>query len=185
SSTAPGSLRVLHLPNPVVQDFQQFAYRLDLWIDKQERVLLLEIEQRRKEEQAQARAREQAEANKALTQQQREAKAAAQIAAWRQEAGFQGSFTEASIGPQGELVWFLDLDGRGRIIVHGQERTFHGSLRGARVADHGDDLELAVRDDYWSEDDPQLTRFRVLAGAAPASRLAWLERLQSMIVNLG
>jgi hypothetical protein len=46
------------------------------------------------------------------------------------------------------------------------------------------ELEIGVRDDYWTEDDPQLLKFRILAGSTPENRLAWKERLEILIRGL-
>jgi hypothetical protein len=189
------TLRIDHVPNPIARDFQLFAHRLHLWIDKLEHAILMDLEARRKaeEERVKAEAREAAIAlgkfkddpKVVLTEEQREARAAAQIASWREAAGFKGSSTEVSINARGKVVWFVDLDPAGRIILHAADRTYYGSLKGARVTSLTGELEIAVRDDYWTENEPQLVSFKVLTGAAHESRRAWKERLDILIKNLG
>jgi hypothetical protein len=43
---------------------------------------------------------------------------------------------------------------------------------------------VAVRDDYWTEDDPRLVAFRILGGASPDLRRAWKERLDILVQHL-
>lgn len=186
-------LRLEGIPPPIANDFQTFANTLQTWLDKVEHGLKMEIEAARLREEEQARAKEAAEraaqaqqaAELVLTDAQREASAATQIAAWRAAAGFQGSATEVSIEPNGKIKWFVDLESRGRIILHANNRTFSGSLQGATVGILGDELEVGVRDDYWTEDDPIMTTFRILGGAAPDVRRAWKERLDMLVQSLG
>ena len=188
---ARSSLVIRDVPNPIAEDFQHFINRLNLWIDKIEHGVLIEIERRRKEEEERARAEAlaAAKAKKAapavLSEPEREAKAAAQVEVWRQKAGFKGTSSEISIAPTGDVTWFIDLHPTGRVILHAGSRTFHGSLQGARITPLAGELEIAVRDDYWTEDEPQLTPFRVLAGTTPENRLAWKERLEILVRGLG
>ena len=188
-------LRIEHVPNAIAADFQLFVARLQLWIAKMERTILIDLDARRKAEEETARAEAKAAAaakkgmsstttNGPLTDAEREARAAEQIASWRKVAGFKGSSTEVSIGPAGEVVWFIDLDPGGRVILHAANRTFHGSLKGAHVTVLAGELEIGVRDDFWTEYDPQLVTFRVLSGVAPEARLAWKERLDILIRSL-
>ncbi len=185
------SLHIDHVPNPIAQDFQNFANRLNHWIDKIEHSIKLDIEKRRKEEEERARLEllAAAKAKKSpavsLTDTEREAKAATQIDAWRATAGFKGSSTEVSINADGVVAWFIDLHPAGKAILHAGKRTFHGSLQGAKVTVLTGELEIGVRDDYWTEDEPQLLTFRILAGTPPESRLAWKERLEILIRDLG
>ena len=46
-------------------------------------------------------------------------------------------------------------------------------------------VELGVRDDYWTEDEPLLATFRILGGASPDVRRAWNERLDILVQSLG
>lgn len=185
------SLVIDHVPNPIADDFQHFANRLNLWIGKIEHGIKVDIERRRKEEEERARAEAlaAAKAKKAapviLTDAEREAKAGAQVEVWREAAGFKGSSSEISIDASGEVVWFIDLHPTGRIILHSGKRTFYGSLQGAKVMPLAGELEIGVRDAYWSPEEPQLTPFKVLAGTTPENRVAWKERLDILIRGLG
>ena len=189
---APGetsSLRIDHVPNTIAHDFQSYTHRLLLWIDKLEHNLRIDVEKRRKEDEERERAEALAAKAKknapvALTEAEREAKAAAQIEIWRDKARFKGSSTEMSIDAHGDIVWFIDLHPTGRVILHSKKRTFHGSLEGAKVTALTGELEIGVRDDYWTPDDPQLLKFRVLSGATPENRQAWKERLEILIGGL-
>lgn len=153
----------------------------------------MEIEAIRLREEEAARAKEKAEreaqaaqdANAVLSDEQREARAAAQIAKWREAAGFKGNASEVSTEPNGDIRWFIDLGSGGRAILHANKRTFIGSLRGSVVDSLGGELELGVRDDYWTEDEPRLVTFRILGGASPDLRRAWKERLDIVVQNLG
>jgi hypothetical protein len=184
------SLRIEHIPNAIAHDFESYANRVLLWVDKLEHNLRLDVDKRRKEEeereraQAQAAAKAKKNASVALTDAEREAKAAVQIEAWREKARFKGSSTEISIDANGDIVWFIDLHPTGRTILHSNKRTFYGSLEGAKVTALTGELEIGVRDDYWTEDDPQLLKFRILAGSTPENRLAWKERLEILIRGL-
>ena len=79
----------------------------------------------------------------------------------------------------------IDLHPSGKVILHAEKRTFHGSLKGASVNGFGTELEVAVRDDYWTEDDPRLVAFRILNGSKPEARRAWKERLDLLIHSFG
>jgi hypothetical protein len=120
-----------------------------------------------------------------LSEADREARAGAQIEKWRAAAGFKGTSTEVSFDARGRITWLIDLDPTGRVILHAGNRTFHGSLKGATVTGIGSEMEVAVRDDYWSEDDPRLVAFRVLGGTTPENRRAWKERLELLVQSLG
>ncbi len=183
------SVRIDHVPDAIAHDFQSYANRLLLWVDKLEHNVRIDVEKRRKEEEERERAEAQAakarkNAPAALTEAEREAKAAAQIEVWRDKARFKGSSSEMSIDANGDIVWFIDLHPTGRAILHANKRTFHGSLEGAKVTALTGELEIGVRDDYWTEDDPQLLKFRILSGTTPESRLAWKERLEILIRGL-
>jgi hypothetical protein len=186
-------LRLEGIPAPIAKDFQTFANTLQAWLDKVEHGLKMEIEAARLREEEAARAKEKAErdalaaqaANVVLSDEQREARAAEQIAKWRLAAGFKGNATEVSIEPNGDIRWFVDLGSGGRAILYADKRTFSGSLRGAVVNAVDGELELGVRDDYWTEEDPQLATFRILGGASPDVRRAWNERLDILVQSLG
>ena len=108
-----------------------------------------------------------------------------QIEKWRAAAGFKGTSTEVNYDARGKIEWLIDLDPTGRIILHAGKRTFYGSLHGATVVGIGNELEVSVRDDFWSEDDPRLAAFRVLGGTNAEVRRAWKERLDLVIQSLG
>lgn len=197
SAVERSTLQISHVPNVIAHDFALFALRLEHWIDKMEQTILRDLETRRKEEEERQKAEAKAAAAAAkgksktpagsagvLGEDERQAKAAKQIAAWRATAGFKGSTTEFSVSPQGEVVWLIDLDPGGRVTLHGSNRTFHGSLRGAKVTALTGELEVSVRDEYWSDDDPRLASFKILAGVSPEVRQAWKERLELLIRSL-
>ena len=106
------------------------------------------------------------------------------IEALRKAAGFKGSSSEVSLDARGKIQWFIDLDSSGRAILQSGSRTFHGSLKGAKVTTLTGELELGVRDALWTEDDPQLSNFNIMAGAKAETRLAWKERLEILIRSL-
>lgn len=184
-------LRLDHVPDPIATDFQQFANGLRAWIDKVEHQMAAQAqEQLQRAQEAAAAAAGLAvdpveDTSVPLTDADREARAGAQIEKWRQAAGFKGTSTEVSFDARGQIVWLIDLDPAGRVILHAGKRTFYGSLKGASVTGIGTELEVAVRDDYWSEDDPRLVAFRVLGGATPETRRAWKERLELLIQSFG
>lgn len=185
-------LRLDDVHASIAQDFQRFANGLQTWLGKVEHGLKREIEDQRQREEAEAKAAARAAAaakvaqtpDVVLTDEQREAMAAEQIATWRAAAGFKGNATEVSIEPTGAIRWFIDLDPTGRVILHADHRTFNGSLMGATVTSLGGEVEVAVRDDYWTEDDPRLVAFRILGGASPDLRRAWKERLDILVQHL-
>lgn len=183
-------LRLDPVPDPIAADFQQFANGLRAWIEKIEARLAADLAaQRQREEEAATVAAGLAaavapDAPIPQTEDERKALAQIQLDKWRQAAGFKGSSTELSFDERGRIVWLIDLDPSGRVILHAANRTFHGSLKGASVTGIGAEMEIAVRDDYWSEDDPRLVSFRVLTGAAPEVRRAWKERLDLLIQSL-
>lgn len=183
-------LRLNRVPDPIATDFQVFANGLRAWIDKIERVLAAEVAaQREREEQTLAQtaglAQEPVDDSAVpLSEADREVRAKAQIEKWRAAAGFKGTSTEVSFDARGQIAWLIDLNPSGQVILHAAKRTFHGSLRGATVTGVGTELELSVRDDYWSEEDPRLVAFRILGGATPENRRAWKERLELMIQGL-
>ncbi len=184
-------LRLNRVPDAIAVNFQQFANGLRAWIEKVEQQLAAQVqEQRNREAEAAAAAAGFAVAPEEdptvpLSEADREGRAAAQLEKWRAAAGFKGSSTEMSFDGRGQIVWLIDLEPTGRVILHANKRTFHGSLRGATVTGIGAEVEVAVRDDYWSEDDPRLSAFRVLTGSSPENRRAWKERLELLIQSLG
>ncbi|MDP2371659.1 hypothetical protein [Rhodoferax sp.] len=172
------------VPEPVAMSFQNFANRVQLWADK----ITHRLEQDRLEQQL-----KEEEAARAALERQRLAEAdgktpddteghqidfTAQIAKWRKVAGFSGAFSDVSTDAQGRVVWFIDFGNDGRITLHADKRTVHSTLRGASIVSIGAELEIGVRDEYWTEDDPTLTKFRVLQGLPPDERRAWKDRLE-------
>lgn len=185
------TLRLDQIADPVAQDFHAFANRLRVWIDKIDAQWEAQEEARRlreQEEATKAKGLEQAvteDLDRPLTEQERDARVGAQIEKWRAAAGFKGTSTEVSYDARGMIEWLIDLDPTGKVILHAGKRTFYGSLRGATVVGIGNELEVAVRDDFWTEDDPRLAAFRVLGGTHAEVRRAWKERLDLVIQSLG
>lgn len=184
-------LRLDHIPDPIAADFQQFANGLRAWIDKIEQRLATQAAEHRRQAEIEAAkaagvAAEVAEDPTApLTEEERQARATLQLEKWRREAGFKGNATEMHVDARGRIEWLIELEPTGRAILHAADRTFHGSLKGATVTGIGSEIEVAVRDDYWSEDDPRLVAFRVLGGATAETRRAWKERLDILVQSLG
>jgi hypothetical protein len=184
-------LRIDRVPDPIATQFQQFANGLRAWIDKVEQQLQAKVAEQRKLEQEAAAAaagllvEPEEDPTIPLSEADREARAAAQLEKWRAVAGFKGTSTEMHFDPRGQMVWLIDLHPTGKVILHADKRTFHGSLKGATVNGFGTELEVAVRDDYWTEDDPRLAPFRILEGSKPEARRAWKERLDLLIQSFG
>jgi hypothetical protein len=180
-------LRIDRVPDAIAVNFQQFANGLRAWIEKVEQQLAAKVaEQRQREQEAASAAaglmvEPEEDPTIPLSEADREARAAAQLEKWRAAAGFKGASTEMHYDNRGQMVWLIDLDATGKVILHAGKRTFHGSLKGATVNGFGSELEVAVRDDYWSEDAPRLVAFRILGGSKPESRRAWKERLDQLI----
>ena len=104
--------------------------------------------------------------------------AAAQIAQWRQAAGFVGKHSLHQTDANGVVLWFVDLAEDGRITLHADKRTIHSTLRGARIVSTGSELELGLRDAYWTEEEPELSTFRLMAGVPANERRVWKDRLE-------
>lgn len=190
AATERSELRLDGVPDPIAVDFQQFANSVRAWIEKVEQQLAAQMVAQRQREAEEATAAAGLAADPPedtsvpLSVADREARAAAQIEKWRAAAGFKGTSTEVSFDERGQIVWLIDLDKTGRVILHANKRTFHGSLKGASVTGIGTEIEIAVRDDYWSEDDQRLVSFRLLGGASAEIRRAWKERLEILIQSL-
>lgn len=184
-------LRIDRVPDPIATQFQQFANGLRAWIAKVEQQLQDKVAEQRKLEQEAAAAaagltvEPEEDPTVPLSEADREARAAAQLEKWRAVAGFKGTSTEMEFDTRGQIVWLIDLHPNGKVILHAEKRTFHGSLKGASVNGFGTELEVAVRDDYWTEDDPRLVAFRILNGSKPEARRAWKERLDLLIHSFG
>lgn len=179
-------VRLAPVPAVVAASFNQFAGQLRLWVDKLERNLALQAEQ-----EAHSLAAEAANLARAEAKAKKDAELAnavpldptAQIALWRQEAGFSGT-SETGFTDDGRLAWFIDLDPRGRVILHADKRTLYTTLLGATVKPLGAELEVGVRDQFWSEAEADLQVFRLFKGAHSDVRRAWKERLQITVDKL-
>lgn len=179
-------LRLEGVPEPVAANFQQFAGQIRVWVEKLDHNLGLQMQlrQQRAEAEAAAQARALARAQKAEEQPpQPDLEPAAQIALWRKAAGFSGT-SDVGYTEDGKIDWFIDLDPRGRITLHADRHTLHTTLLGATIASLAGELEVAVRDDYWSEAEPELQSFRLFKGAHSDVRRAWRERLEILCDKL-
>jgi hypothetical protein len=168
-----------HVSAKVGQAFAEFARPIAVWIDKLE-------ERRAKEEAAKPKPAEVAE-DQAAAEAAAEAKDSAinteltteaQVAQWRKSAGFTGTSSDIGLDDKGKIVWFIDLDPTGRIILHSERRTAFSNLLGAEFVSLGGELEVTVRDTFWTEAEPEMQSFRVLKGRSPDERRAWKERLE-------
>jgi len=179
-------VRIDKVPAPVAAQFAAFAGQLRVWVDKLE---LRIAAQRRAEDEAKEEAEKEAgkeakrkagasdnppapEAHKELLTPEQ------QVAQWRKAAGFSGTSSEIGLNDKGGILWFVDLNPTGRITLHSNNRTIHTTLAGASITSLGGELEVGVRDDYWSEEEPELRRFRILKGLPPDERRAWKERME-------
>lgn len=173
-------VRLAPVPAVVAGSFNQFAGQLRVWVDKLDHNLALQVEQEAQRQAAEAaiQARAQAKAKKdAELAHAAPLDPAAQIALWRQEAGFSGT-SETGFTDDGRLEWFIDLDPRGRVILHADRRTLYTTLLGASIKPLGAELEVGVRDQFWSEAEADLQVFRLFKGTHSEVRRAWKERLQ-------
>ena len=175
------------VPASVAKSFEAFSNRIQIWADKLERRLKADLAERtqkeedtaRLEQEAKRRAEDDAEqaAQSALESSQELANE--QVARWRKAAGFRGTHSEVSIDATGRVHWFVDLTDDGRITLHANKRTIHTTLLGASFLPEKLDLEILVRDDYWSAEDPTLKSFRVFDGLPPDGRRLWKDRLEA------
>jgi hypothetical protein len=179
-------LRLAPVSSVVAASFNQFAGQVRLWVDKLDHNLAMQVQQ---EEQrlaaeaailarAEAKAKKDAELANAVP-----VDPATQIAQWRQEAGFSGT-CETGFTEDGRLDWFIDLDPRGRVILHADNRTLYTTLMGATIQPLGAELEVGVRDQFWSEAEADLQVFRLFKGAHSDVRRAWKERLEILADKL-
>lgn len=176
------------VPARVAQSFATFSNRVQIWTDKLEMRLkaeLTEIAKReenaeRKETEARLRAENESEEAAINAAQASQELANEQVARWRAAAGFRGAHSEVSIGANGRVHWFVDLADDGRITLHANNRTIHTTLLGASFLSDKLDLEIQVRDDYWTEEDRVLSSFRLFDGLPPDGRRLWKERLEAM-----
>ena len=189
-----------NVPLPVALAFQSFSAQMGLWIERVEHRLHMErdAEQRKQEATEVAKAAATAAALKAagkglqskedfghpVSDEVRRTRIDKQIATLRATAGFTGSSSEFAADPGGKLQWFVDLEPTGRVILKSGNRSFNGSLKGAKITALVGELELGVRDALWTEEESMLSNFNILAGAKPEIRLAWKERLEILIRSL-
>ena len=186
------SLVLNSVPDQIAVVFQQFSNGLAVWVAKIEKQLVADmLVQRQREEAAAQEEADAAAAAAALLVPPApddplatfSAEVRAQITQWRSTAGFAGSLTDVGLDTQGKVAWFVDLDPTGQIILHGGKRSFHGSLKGAKVTLLKDDLEVSVRDDFWSVDNPQRAVFRVGKGLSMEKRIDWKAQLEAAIAS--
>jgi len=166
------------VPNKVGEAFNEFWRQIAVWIEKME-------ERRAKEEAAKASAEamalevaKQAEAGVDETGATAELTADAQVAQWREVAGFKGTSSDIALDENGKIVWFIDLDPTGRVILHSDKRTAIANLLGAQLVSLGGELEVTVREEFWTEAEPETRSFRLLKGRSPDERRAWKERME-------
>jgi hypothetical protein len=181
-------LTIARVNGAVAASFKYFYLQVRVWIDKLEKRLERERIERLRAGAVEEQARQHAELmaglradkppHEALSEADCNAMAEAQIACWRQAAGFKGQHSAHHTDPRGEVLWFVDLAADGRITLHADKRTVHASLLGARIVATMGEIEVGVRDAYWSEDNPDLRVFQVLKGHSVESRRAWKERLE-------
>lgn len=171
-------LSIPYVPIKVGEAFTEFWRQIAVWIEKME-------ERRAQEEAAKASAEataseegqgtggddKEANANSALTVDE-------QVAQWRKVAGFKGTSSDIGLDEQGKIVWFIDLDATGRVILHSDKKTAIANLLGAQLVSLGNELEVTVRDECWTEKEPETRSFRVLKGRSPDERRAWKERME-------
>lgn len=188
------------VPVPVAQNFQAVFRQISLWIERVEQRVKVEEELAEKRRQhaaaaaafAEATAKDEAaRANEPkedlsipLSEEERKARADKQLDVWRAAAGFRGTSSELSIDPRGKVIWFVEVDNKGMVLLHSNKRTFHGSLQGAKITSMTGELEIGVRDAFWTEEDPRLSTFTLFSGSKPETRLAWKERLEILIRTL-
>jgi hypothetical protein len=178
-------LRLEGIPEPVAANFHQFAGQIRVWVEKLDHNLALQMQlrQQRAEAEAAAQARAAARAQKAAEPPPQDLEPQAQIAHWRKVAGFSGT-SEVGYADDGKIDWFIDLDPRGRITLHADRRTIHTTLLGATISTLAGELEVGVRDEYWSDKEPELKSFRIFKGAHSDVRRAWKERLEILCDKL-
>jgi hypothetical protein len=179
---------------PVATSFKHFYLQVRHWIDKLEQRIARERTERVRIEEGAAQAQQHdalmaqllagRTGKEALTPAECEVLAAAQIASWRQAAGFEGLHSAHHTDANGHVVWFVDVAADGRITLHAHKHTLHSTLRGARVESRSGALEVGVRDAHWTEEGPELRDFLVLKGRTAEERRVWKERLEALCNNL-
>lgn len=179
------ALRMDHVHEKIAMGFNQFAGQVRMWVEKLEKNIAHQAQLAQQKLDAEA-----AEVARAA----RAAKAAGQapvgdldpteqIAQWRKTAGFSGT-SEVGYAADGKIDWFIDLDTRGRITLYANRLVIHTNLLGAKVTALGAELEIGVRDEYWSEAEPELQVFRLFKGAHSDVRRAWKERIEILCDKL-
>jgi hypothetical protein len=178
----------------VAKSFELFFLQVGLWIEKLEKRAERERVKRARSDEETAQAEQHAQmvaellgshASKApRSEAEREQITAAQIAQWRAAAGFTGQHSLQKTDANGLVQWFIDLATDGRITLHAEKRTIHATLHGASVASNGGELEVGVRDAYWTPEEPELRVFKVLRGISADERRAWKERLEIICNSL-
>lgn len=179
------ALRIDHVHEKIAMGFNQFAGQVRVWVEKLEKNLAhqAQLAQQKLDAEA-AEAARAARAQKAAEQAPAaEMDPADQIAQWRRTAGFSGT-SEVGYTPDGKIDWFIDLDTRGRITLYANKLVIHTNLMGATVVSLGAELEIGVRDEYWSEAEPELQVFRLFKGAHSDVRRAWKERIEILCDKL-
>lgn len=188
------------VPLPVARAFQNFAGQMGFWIERVEQRVHLEreAEQRKNEEEAAALVAAEAAAQRAVgktnktkddystpvSDEDRKVRIDKQIDVLRKAAGFKGASAEFGADPGGKIQWYIELEPSGKVILQSGSRSFSGSLKGAKLTTLVGELELGVRDALWTEEDPALSNFMILAGTKSEVRLAWKERLEILIRSL-
>lgn len=181
-------LIIQKIPPPVAASFDNFAKQTRIWVEK------LETRQRLAQQEQDRQAAEQAQSEQdarnlstiladkpstgPYTEEMRKSITQAQIAQWRKESGFEGKNTQYQVDPKGVVIWLIDLAPDGRVTLHANKKTLHTTLKGAVFAVLGGEMEVSVRDAFWSEESPALTTFRVLRGTSLDERRAWQERME-------
>jgi len=172
-------LALERVPEPVAVSFNQFAGQLRVWVEKQERRLATLMREKLAAQEQEAKDKEKAEKAASKTQVPKgQLSPEAQVAQWRTAAGFAGTSSEIGLTESGGIAWYVDLDMTGRITLHANNRTVHTTLHGAKIVSLGGELEVSVRDAFWSAEEPELRSFRILKGLPPDERRAWKERME-------
>lgn len=176
-------LEITPIPATVAKKFESFSNRVQIWADKLEYRLKMELAERTRKEEKAVQAQQEAQRHDASAAdndaQATQELANEQVARWRKAAGFKGAHSEVSIGANGRVHWFIDLAQDGRITLHANQRTIHTTLLGASFVAQKLTLEIQVRDDYWTEEEPILSSFQLFDGLPPDARRIWKERLES------
>jgi hypothetical protein len=179
-------VRLAPVPSIVAASFNQFAGQVRVWVEKLDNNLaaLAELEVQRLAAEVAAKARAEAKAKKdAELAKAKPVEPSVQVALWRKEAGFSGT-SETGLTEDNKIDWFIDLDPRGRVILHSEGRTLYTTLLGATIKPLGAELEVGVRDQFWSEAEAELQTFKLFRGAHSDVRRAWKERLEILADKL-